>query len=157
MVTTMPGIPKRDQEHFHLIAPESNTPSYQAQFEEVSVDVDVENPDDEQIEVEAFHGEPGEGAQQGVVGGCCRSNTQAMDTKRGQAVVDEEGQVEAQQRHAQVDVDAQGIIRFTPSGGRRDLKSNVKINNIAKLLVKAVPLQAPSASSLGSGFCKSTA
>lgn len=59
------------------------TPSYQAQFEEVSVDVDAEDPDDEQVEVKAFQGEPGEGAQQGVVGGCCRSNTQAMDTKRG--------------------------------------------------------------------------
>lgn len=103
--------------------------------------MDAEDPDDEQVEVKAFQGEPGEGAQQGVVGGCCHSNTQAVDTKGGQAAVDEEGQVEAQQRHAQVDVDAQGISRFTPSGGREVIiKSIVKINNIANLIVMAVPI-----------------
>ena len=103
--------------------------------------MDAEDPDDEQVEVEAFQGEPGEGAQQGVLGGCCHGNTQAMDTKRGQAAIDEEGQVEAQQRRAQVDVDAQGIIGFTPSGGREvRIKSIVKINNLANLIVMAVPI-----------------
>lgn len=40
------------------------TPSHQAEFEQVSPDVDVEDSDQEQVEVEPFQSHPSEGGQQ---------------------------------------------------------------------------------------------
>lgn len=43
------------------------TPAHQADFEQVSPDVDVEHSDEEEVNMEALHSHPAEGSQQGPV------------------------------------------------------------------------------------------
>lgn len=69
------------------------TPPQDTKFEQISPDVDVEDTYEQQVEVEALNGEPGEQAQLGIVCKRRHGNTDFWDSQGRQEVVDEEAEV----------------------------------------------------------------
>lgn len=91
------------------------TPAYQAEFEQVSPDVDVEHLDEEQIEVKALQRHPAEGDQQGVVERERHPEAEATRGRRCRSLTAEEEDVEEDEGHAEVEVDLdRGVLPGLP-------------------------------------------
>lgn len=86
------------------------TPSHQAEFKQVSPDVDVEDSDEEKVEVEPLQSHPAEGSQQGVVKREGRVEAKPSGGPCCHPLAGEEVQVEEDQGNYQVDVDLHGDI-----------------------------------------------
>lgn len=87
------------------------TPSHDAELEDVSAYVGVEDFDQSDVHVHRLQAHPGEGGQQEVVqqDGCRYAQPLAVD-HTGEPAVQQEHDVEEQQRRAQVHQDLRRII-----------------------------------------------
>lgn len=81
------------------------TPSHQAEFEQVSPDIDVEDSDKEKVDVEPFQGHPAESGQQGIVKSKGHVNAKPRGGLCCHRLTWEEVQVEENQGNGEVDVD----------------------------------------------------
>lgn len=94
------------------------TPAHRAELEHVSPDVDVVDAHQEEVEVEALDGHPGEAAEQRVVQGGGQGYARCPGHGgHGQGGAQQEGDVQEQHGGVQVHVDARQGVALLPVGG----------------------------------------
>lgn len=86
------------------------TPSDDAELEDVSAYVGVEDFDQSDVHVDGLQTHPCEGGQQEVMQQDGHGETQPVDVQTRQPAVQQEHHVEEQQRRAQVHQDLRGVV-----------------------------------------------
>lgn len=99
---------------------ETLTPSDDAELEDVSAYVGVEDFDQSDVHVDGLQPHPGEGGQQEVVQKDGHGEAQPLAVQARQPAVQQEDHVEEQQGRAEVHQDLGGVVAPQFSAGRRD-------------------------------------
>lgn len=86
------------------------TPANDAEFQYVAADVRVEYFHQSDVHVNGFQPHPGEGGKEEEVQQGRDGDAETLHLKRGHPAVQEEAEVQEQQRRAQVHQDFRGII-----------------------------------------------
>lgn len=92
------------------LTPLTLTPADEAELEDVSADVGVEDFDQRDVHVDGLQAHPGEGGQQEVVQDDGHGQTQPVGVQAGQPAVQQEDHVEEQQRGAEVHQDLGRVV-----------------------------------------------
>lgn len=106
------------------------TPSDDAELEDVSAYVGVEDFDQSDVHVDGLQTHPGEGGQQEVVQEDGHWQAQPIGFQTGQPAVQEEHHVEEQQGCAEVHQDLGGVVTPQFSVGRKRKRDVVEVLHI---------------------------
>lgn len=90
------------------------TPAQQAQLQEIVSKVGIEDPNDQQVEVESLQAHPGEDAEQEVVENGSSDPAGGWGALRAAPHIDQEGKIQEKQADAQSHVDLRGIFSLEP-------------------------------------------
>lgn len=90
------------------------TPTQQAQLQEIVSKVGIEDPDDQQVEVEGLQAHPGENTKQEVVENGSSDPAGGWGALGAVPHIDQEGKIQEKQADAQSHVDLRGIFGLEP-------------------------------------------
>lgn len=94
------------------------TPAQNAEFQDVRGHVDVKDLHKCKIHVNGLQSHPGEGGQEEVVKQRRRRRAESVNAPGGEPGVDQEDQVQAQQRQGEVEEDLRGVVPPQLPGNR---------------------------------------
>lgn len=103
------------------------TPANDAEFQDVSANVSVKYFHQSDVHVDGFQPHPGEGCEQEEVQQRRDGGAETLHVKGGEPAVQEEAEVQQQQRCAQVHQDLGGIIpsQFSKTEKREDMGERI--------------------------------